>query len=245
MDEEYRASTYGDTVADVYDALYGQTRNTDDEVRLLAELAGDGPVLELAVGTGRVAIPLAATGLDVHGIDASEAMVAQLRAKPGSERIRVAIDDFADVGLDGEYTLVFVVFNTFFALLDVDDQLRCFENVASHLAPGGRFVIDAFVPDPTRFERGQHVEVTHVGIDQARLNVSRHDAASQRVDSLIVLIGADGTRTWPVRVRYAYPTELDLMAKLAGLRLEHRWGGWCREPFTSESVIHVSVYARS
>jgi SAM-dependent methyltransferase len=229
----------------VYDVLYESARSTEDEVRLLTELAGDGPVLELAVGTGRLAIPLANAGLDVDGIDASHAMVAKMRAKPDGDRVGVTIGDFADVGVDRSYSLVFVVFNTFFALLDPDDQLRCFENVAAHLAPGARFVIEVFVPDPSRFERGQHVEVTHVGVDHARLTVSRHDAALQRVDSLIVLIGGDGTRAWPVRVRYSYPTELDLMAKLAGLRLEHRWGGWRREPFTSDSVNHVSVYART
>ena len=124
---------------------------------------------------------------------------------------------------------------------DPEAQRRCFERVTARLAPGGRFVLEAFVPDLGRFERGQNIEVTHVALDYAVLSVSRHDAATQRVDSLLVRVSDDGVRTWPVRLRYSYPSELDLMAEGAGLRLEHRWGGWEREPFTNDSVKHVSV----
>src|SRR5262249_26932523 len=132
--------------------------------------------------------------------------------------------------------------STFFALLDPEKQQRCFDRVAAHLAPEGRFVIEAFVPDLTRFERGQRVEVRHVDADSALLSVSLHHPATQRVDSMLIRLAGGGVRTWPVPIRYSYPSELDLMAGHSGLRLEHRWGGWGREPFTDDSVKHVSVY---
>jgi SAM-dependent methyltransferase len=240
--EGYDAAAYGDRIADVYDELPTHPPDVDAAAAFLADLAGPGPALELAIGTGRLALPLADLGVAVSGIDASEAMVAKLRAKPGGERIPVAIGDFADVPVDGRFALICVVYNTFFALLDLDAQRRCFERVADHLAPGGRFVVEAFVPDPSRFERNQHVEVRHVGDDAVLLSVSRHDAATQRVESLLVRLGNDTIRTWRVRIRYSYPSELDVMAKATGLRLEQRWGGWDREPFTGDSVKHVSVY---
>jgi SAM-dependent methyltransferase len=241
--EGYDAAAYGDRIADVYDQLPTHPRDADAAVELLADLAGAGPALELAIGTGRLALPLAERGVSVSGIDASEAMVAKLRAKPGGDRIPVAIGDIADVPVDGRFALICVVYNTLFALLDLDAQRRCFERVADHLTPGGRFVVEAFVPDPSRFQRDQHVEVRHVGDDAVLLSVSRHDSATQRVESLLVRLGNDSIRTWPVRIRYSYPSELDLMAEAAGLRLEHRWSGWEREPFTGDSVKHVSVYA--
>jgi SAM-dependent methyltransferase len=240
--EGYDAAMYGDRMADIYDDLPLHPTDTDDAAAHLAELAGAGPALELAIGTGRVGLPLARLGVAVSGIDASAAMVAKLRAKPGGDSIPVAIGDFADVDVDGRFAVIFIVYNTFFVLLDQARQRRCFERVTEHLAPGGRFVIEAFVPDPSRFERGQHIEVRHVGTDTAVLSVSRHDAATQRVDSLLVRLGDEGVRTWPVQIRYSYPSELDLMAESAGLSLEHRWGGWNREPFTDDSVKHVSVY---
>lgn len=241
--EGYDAAAYGDRIADVYDELPTHPPDAEAAAACLADLACPGPVLELAIGTGRLALPLAERGVAVSGIDASEAMVAKLRAKPGGDRIPVAIGDFADVPVDGRFALICVVYNTLFALLDRGAQQRCFERVADHLAPGGRFVVEAFVPDPSRFQRDQHVEVRHVGDDSVLLSVSRHDAARQRVDSLLVRLGNDSVRTWPVRIRYSYPSELDVMAEAAALRLEQRWGGWEREPFTDDSVKHISVYA--
>jgi SAM-dependent methyltransferase len=238
----YDAARYGDRMADFFDELPIHPPDADAAAECLARLAGPGAALELAIGTGRVALPLARLGVAVHGIDASAAMVERLRAKPRGDDIPVTIGDFADVPVDGRFALIFLVYNTFFVLVDQATQRRCFERVAAHLAPGGRFVIEAFVPDLTRFERHQHVEVRHVGIDAAILSVSRHEPAAQRVESLFVWLSADGTRTWPVHLRYAWPSELDLMAQLAGLRLEQRWGGWDGEQFTDDSVKHVSVY---
>jgi SAM-dependent methyltransferase len=241
--EGYDAASYGDRIADAYDALPTHPHDVDAAVTCLAALSDGGPTLELGIGTGRLALPLAARGVDISGIDASEAMVAKLRAKPGGDRVPVTIGDFADVDIDGRFSLVFVAYSTFFALRDADAQRRCFERVAVGLEPGGRFVIEAFVPDPSRFVRDQHIEVRHVGIDSVVLSASRHDGPAQRVDSLLVRLADNDVRTWPVRLRYSYPGELDLMAEMAGLRLEHRWGDWEREPFTGESVKHVSVYA--
>jgi SAM-dependent methyltransferase len=241
----YDAPLYGDRMADLYDELPTHPPDADAAAACLAALADGGPALELGVGTGRIALPLAARGVAVNGVDASEAMVAKLRAKPGGDRIPVTIGDFADVPVDGHdrFSLIFIVYNTFFALCDSDAQRRCFEHVAEHLVAGGRFLIEAFVPDPSRFVHDQHIEVRHVGIDSVVLSASRHDGATQRVDSMLVRLEDGDVRTWPVRLRYSYPAELDLMAEMAGLRLEHRWGGWEREPFTGDSIKHVSVYA--
>lgn len=239
----YDPSTYGERMAEVYDTWYDHQswyRETDAAVEALAELAGDGPVLELAIGTGRVALPLAERGLEVHGIDTSEAMVAKLREKPGGDRVQVTMGDFADVGVEGRYPLVFVVFNTLFALDSQEEQIRCFENVAAHLTDGGVFVVEAFVPEPERFA-GQ-VGVSRVDSDLVQLNMSVVDRAAQISESQHVVLTPSGAQFYPVRLRWAYPTELDLMARLAGLRLRDRWSGWGREPFTKSSSKHVSVY---
>ncbi len=241
--EAYGPETYGDRIADVYDGLY-ENLDTEGAVATLAGLAGGGPVLELAIGTGRLALPLAERGLDVHGIDASAAMVAKLRGKPGGDRIPVTMGDFADVAVDGPYSLIFVAFNTFFGLLTQNDQLRCFTNVAAHLADGGVFVVEAFFPDLGRFDRGQRTQTTRLDARSVMIDASRHDPVEQRIDSHHVVITEEGTKLYPVSIRYAFPPELDLMARLAGLELENRWGGWRREPFTADSDRHVSVYGR-
>lgn len=244
--EEYEASTYGDRIAAIYDELHEGKFDTEGAVTFLAGLAGPGPVLELGIGTGRVALPLAAQGLEVHGIDASEAMVEKLRAKPGGDRIAITLKDFADVDVEGEFSLIFVVFNTLFALTDQDDQVRCFRGVAHHLAPDGVFVVEAFVPDLTRFGRyHQHVEAGDLSIDRVRLEVARHDPVKQRIEGQHVVISEEGTKLYPVHLRYSWPSELDLMAGLAGLRLRERWGSWRRDPFTDSSQRHISVYGRS
>jgi SAM-dependent methyltransferase len=240
--EGYQAATYGDRIAEVYDAMTAVLPDPADCVDRLAELAGPGPALELGIGTGRVALPLAARGVEVHGIDASAAMVERLRAKPGGDAVTVTFGDFAGVPVGGSYPLVYVVFNTFFALLTQDDQVRCFAAVADHLAPGGAFVLTGFVPDPTLHPHGQSVVARQLALDQARLDVALHDPVAQRVDFQHVVLGGDGVRLYPGAIRYAWPAELDLMARLAGMALRERWGGWRREPFGAASTGHVSVY---
>jgi hypothetical protein len=170
-------------------------------------------------------------------------MISRLRSKPGSDRITVTQGSFADVAVEGEFRLVYVVFNTFFALSSQEEQVRCFANVAAHLSRDGCFVIEAFVPDPTRFHHNQVNSVTKVTEERVELDVGRHDATAQRVISQkVILTDGGNVRLYPVQIRYAWPSELDLMARLAGLQLRERWGNWNREAFTSESQKHISVY---
>jgi SAM-dependent methyltransferase len=239
---DYTAATYGDRIADVYDEVIPVTLDADMAVATLAELAGAGPVLELGIGTGRLALPLAARGIEVRGIDASDAMVAKLRAKPGGDAIDVTIGDFADVAVEGTFPLVFIAFNTLFALLSQDAQLRCFANVAPRLAEGGVFAVEAFIPDLTLYNRGQRLFVMDIGTASLRVDAGRIEPSVQQVEAMQVVLSEDRVRLYPVRLRYAWPAELDLMARLAGLRLLHRWGDWDRRPFDDSSTRHVSVY---
>jgi SAM-dependent methyltransferase len=241
---DYDASTYGDRMADVYDEWFAVPTDAGDAVALLSDLGGSGPLLELGIGTGRIALPLAQRGHRVHGVDASEAMVQKLRGKADGAEIPVTIGDFAELDIEGDFSLIYVVFNTFFALLSQEDQVRCFSNVAKRLQEGGVFVIEAFVPDMTRWDRDQRMEAQHVANDSVVLGAARHDPVEQRVVSNHLLVSEGGVKFYPVRLRYAWPAELDLMARLAGLRLRDRWGGWGREPFVGSSVKHVSVYVR-
>jgi SAM-dependent methyltransferase len=241
---DYDPATYGDRMAEVYDEWFGTPGDAGDAVSFLSELAGRGPALELGIGTGRVALPLAERGIEVHGIDASEAMVERLRAKPGGDGIPVTIGDFADVDVEGRFSLVYVVFNTFFALLTQEDQVRCFANVAGRMDEGSVFVVEAFVPDPARLAGGEVTQTKRVEVDRVFLETSRYNPVDQRVYSQNISMGEAETRFYPVQIRYAWPSELDLMARLAGLRLRERFGGWRREPFTASSTSHVSVYGR-
>ena len=241
--EDHAPSAYGEAIAADYDAM-STHMEPSAAVEALADLAGGGRALELGIGTGRVALPLAARGIELHGVDASEAMIAKLRAKPGGDAIPVTIGDFADVSVEGEFDLVFVVVNTFFALLTQEAQLVCFRNVAAHLTPGGAFVIEVFVPDLSRYQRGQVLSVNHIGGEHVRLDATTHDPVRQRITERIIAIEGDRVKQYPIELRYAWPSELDLMAQLAGLRLRERWGGWRREPFGGQSTKHVSVYAQ-
>ncbi|HUI36272.1 MAG TPA: class I SAM-dependent methyltransferase [Gaiellaceae bacterium] len=209
-------------------------------VDFLAALAGDGRALELGIGTGRIALPLAGRGVEVHGIDLSQAMVARLREKPGGEAIPVAIGDFATARVDGAFPLAYLVFNTINNLTTQAEQVACFRNVAAHLEPGGRFVIEVGVPELRRLPPGETMHVFdasegHWGIDE-------YDLVNQGLVShhFSVVDGAIGRVSMPFR--YVWPSELDLMAELAGMRLRERWSGWKREPFTGESRKHVSVW---
>jgi SAM-dependent methyltransferase len=214
-------------------------------VAVLVDLAGEGPVLELGIGTGRLALPLAGTGLDVVGVEASELMVDQLRAKPGGERIPVSIGDFADVRVPGGFSLVVLAFNTIFALPTEDAQVACFVNAARHLVPGGRFVVDSWLLDPTRFTDGASVGVRYLTPDRVGLDAALLDVATSRMQTMQVVLSDGRARLFPANHRYVGPNELDLMARVAGLELEVRWAGWDRAAFGADSRAHVSVYRRS
>lgn len=226
-------------------ADYDETQDpgtTEAAVEVIADLAGSGRVLELAVGTGRIALPLAARGLDVTGLDASPEMIERLRAKPGGADLPVVIGDMAEVAVDGPFDHVFVVFNTLFNLTSQEAQLRCFAEVAERLAPGGTFLIEVFVFDPARYRGGQDVRLRGLDMASVALDAISHDPVTQRLKHQRIHVGPGGTRLVPLVMRYAWPAELDLMARLAGLTLRDRWGGWDRSPFTGRSRSHVSVY---
>lgn len=237
------ALSFGEDVA----ARYDDTPRGDEDaaVAFLEQFAGGGPALELAIGTGRIALPLAARGISVHGIDISPHMVARLRQKPGGDQIRVTMGSFADVPADGTFRLVYIVFNTIFNLLTQDEQVRCFENVAAHLTDDGAFLVEAFVPAYlNRLRDDQYVDAEAINVDEVTFDVGRHDPVTQTLYESHVTLTAHGIRLNPIVCRYIWPSEMDLMARLAGLRLHDRWGGWQREPFTADSRLHVSVYGR-
>jgi SAM-dependent methyltransferase len=236
---------FGEPVAAMYDETSDKMFDpavVDPTVDFLAELAGDGRALELGIGTGRIALPLAARGVEVHGIELSRAMAARLRAKPGGEGIRVTIGDVATAKVDGTFRLAYLVFNTIMNLTTQAAQVACFRNVAAHLEPGGRFVIEVGVPDLQRLPPGERFVVfdgseTHWGIDE-------YDVVNQGLIShhFQVIDGRVEKTSGPFR--YVWPAELDLMAELAGMRLRERWAGWKRTPFTSNSRQHVSVWEK-
>lgn len=214
-------------------------------VEFLTRLAGPGPALELAIGAGRIALPLAARGLRVDGIDFSPEMIAQLRAQPGGEHLAVTQGNFADVEVPGTYRLIYLVFNTLFNLLTQDEQVRCFVNTAKHLEEGGSFVVEGGLPSEWyRLRNFQYVDVEGLGVGEVRLDMARYDPVEQRLEETHVALTSAGIRLNPIVTRYAWPSELDLMARLAGLRLKERWGSWNREPFTGASTNCISVYGR-
>jgi SAM-dependent methyltransferase len=236
---------FGEQVAARYDSHSGgmfDPEIVEPAVNRLAELAGDGDALEFAVGTGRIALPLAELGVRVVGIDSSEAMLARLREKPGAERVETLAGDMAATRVPGEFSLVYLVFNTIFNLTTQDGQVACFENAAAHLRSGGRFVIEARVPELQRLPLGQTILPWRADPDGISAYV--YDVVTQRLSGRHYLLEDGAIRPSPIEMRYAWPAELDLMARLAGMRLAHRWGGWDREPFTALSPSHVSVYER-
>jgi SAM-dependent methyltransferase len=235
--DETVASTYDETSDTMFDpAVVGPT------VDFLADVAGDGRALELGVGTGRIALPLAARGVEVHGIELSRAMTARLRAKPGGEAIGITIGDFSSARVGGSFRLAYLVFNTIMNLTTQDAQVGCFRNVAAHLEPGGCFVIEVGVPDLQRLPPGERFVVfdaseTHWGIDE-------YDVLNQGLISHHFEIRGGEVEKSSGPFRYVWPAELDLMAQLAGLQLRERWSSWKREPFTSDSRQHVSVWEK-
>lgn len=240
---KYQQNTYGDVIAEVYDQLYSDFDPAC--IELLVELAGPGPALELGIGTGRIALPLLHRAVALEGIDASQAMVAKLRAKPRGAEIDVHIGSFEQFSLNRQFRLIYVVFNTFFNLPGQDEQIHCLESVSDHLSPDGYFVIEAFVPDLCRYADFQSVRLVDISDQGVRLDVAQLDPVAQHVESRHLLISEEGIRTYSVKLRYTWPSELDLMARLAGLELQERWGSWAKEPFSRDSTKHVSVYARA
>jgi len=230
------AARYDETSAEMFDPAV-----VEPAVDFLAELAGEGAALELGIGTGRIALPLARRGVRLHGIDLSEAMVARLREKPGGEEISVTIGDFATTKVDGTFALAYLVWNTINNLTTQDGQVACFENVAAHLEPGGCFVIEVGVPKLRRLPPGQtfvpfDVSPEHLGFDE-------YDVVAQGLISHHYYPGAGEQVSMPFR--YVWPAELDLMARIAGMSRRERWSGWKREPFTAESRKHVSVWQKT
>jgi SAM-dependent methyltransferase len=235
-------TTYGDAIADVYDDMHAIP--ADDAVTLIAELAQGGRILELGVGTGRVALPLVARGFEVHGVDVSDAMLERLYAKDKAARVRVVKGDFTETIAGEDFSVAFVAFNTFFAIASREKQKRCFATVSKQLRAGGTFVLECFVPDPARFAGGQALRTGGMTADRVVLEATRHDRNEQILDAQLIVISTSGTRLIPLQLRYCWPAELDSMAELAGFRLKGRFGSWARTPFTQTSMNHVSIYEK-
>ncbi|WP_329392165.1 class I SAM-dependent DNA methyltransferase [Streptomyces sp. NBC_01716] len=236
---------FGERVAATYDdpsAVEFLPDTLNPMADLLADLADGGRALELGIGTGRVALPLAERGVPVHGIDLSRAMVARMREKPGGDAIGVTIGDFATTRVDGTFSVAYLVFNTIMNLTTQAAQVTCFRNVADHLAPGGRFLIETMVPELRKLPAGQDVVPFHVS--PTRWSFDSYDVATQEMSSNYVEVVDGRGSYWSVPFRYVWPAELDLMAQLAGMRLRDRWEGWRGEPFTGESARHVSVWEK-
>jgi SAM-dependent methyltransferase len=234
---------FGEHVAARYDeSTMFDPAVVDPVVDFLADLAGDGAALELGIGTGRIALPLARRGIRVHGIDLSEAMVARLRAKSGGEEMPVAIGDFATTKVEGTFSVAYLVFNTIMNLTTQDEQVACFQNAASHLEQGGCFVIEVGVPQLQRLPPGETYHAFEVS--PRKVGFDEYDVVSQRLVSHHYFVAEDRREAIAMPFRYVWPSELDLMARLAGMTLRDRFGGWKREPFTSESGQHVSVWEK-
>jgi SAM-dependent methyltransferase len=254
--EGYDATTYGERWAEVYDDWYDDPAETAEIVAFLSRCAGPpesaGPLLELGVGTGRLALPLAEAGYDVRGVDASPAMVGHLRAKPGGAALPVAVGDMAGVPVpprpgapDDRCHGVFVASSTFFGLATEEAQARCLARVHDELVPGGWLVVSAFVPaDRVREGTAATVGLRSMTADRVVLTADRFDAATQTVTGQFIDISEQGIRLRPVHIRYLWPDQLDALAAAAGLVFEQRWASWRREPFAEDSGGHVSLYRR-
>jgi SAM-dependent methyltransferase len=238
---------FGEEIAARYDdelGPWGEREAVESAVDFLAELAGGGAALELGVGTGRIALPLAARGVQVHGIDLSDAMVARLRAKPGGDAVSVTIGDFATTRVDGTFALAYLVFNTIMNLTTQDAQVACFQNAATHLEPGGCFVVEVGLPQLQRLPAGQTIHPFSFESPR-RFGLDEYDVANQGLISHHYADGGGSFGPRSIPFRYVWPSELDLMARLAGMRSRERWSGWLREPFTSESNKLIGVWEKT
>ena len=241
-EQRLAGSHYSNVFADHYDTWFGTSSETADTIEFLAGLAGSKPVLELGIGTGRIALPLHARGIDVVGVDGSEAMVAQLRSKPSGQHIPVTIGDFSQVPVEGSFSLIFLAAGTFFELPSQQAQLNCFTNAARRLAPSGLFVFDANLPETLFAAQSANGQVLTTDGDQLIVRYRQLDPPTQRYTSHYLIVDGAATRHLRVSFRYAGPGELDLMAHLAGLRLKKRLGSWSGARFTRSSAYHVSIY---
>ena len=241
--KQFGPSTFGELNADEYDALHNPG-TTDDCVSLIADLTGQGDILELAIGTGRIALPLAQRGLKVSGFDASPQMLDILKGKPGGADIPTWVAEMASFDLGQTFDFAFLVFNTLYNLTTQDEQLRCFQRVSEHLKPGGNFLVEAFMPNREGFENNQAVRTKHVDYDKVWLEAVQHDPIAQRLNYQRIRISQQGTELKPLPMRYVWPAELDLMARLAGLSPVAHWGGWHKQPLTRDSDFYVIVYQR-
>jgi len=240
---DFDPGAYGRHIADVYDELHEELDPRAAAERV-AELAGGGPVLELGIGTGRIALPLLERGLEVHGIEGSSDMLAALRSKERGAEIPVTVGDFSTVSLADRFSVALLAYNTIFALPDQEAQLRCFRRTAEHLRPGGCFVVEAWVPDLQRFHRGRAVTPLEIGAERVIVEVAELRPADQVMRTTKLVFTAGDVRLLPANHRYAWPAELDAMAGTAGLRLDCRWADWEKSPFDDASTTHVSVYRK-
>jgi SAM-dependent methyltransferase len=237
-------TSFGCDVSKRYDSGGGRGDEAET-VAFLAGLAGQADALEFAVGTGRIALPLSEAGVRVDGIELSPDMVDRMREKPGGDAITVTMGDMSRVTTGRRYGLVYLAYNTIGNLITQEDQVRCFENAARHLDRDGLFVLECAVPVAPARPHHQFVDAEHIGLDSVTLEVCRYDPVTQVLDKNHIRIGADGVILSPISLRQAYPAEFDLMARIAGLRLRDRWGGWNHEPYTASSWRHISVYERA
>ena len=235
--DENVAARYDESAADMFGPAV-----VDPAVAVLVELAGKGSVLELGIGTGRIALPLARRGVPVHGIDLSRAMVARLQAKPGGNDIGVTIGDFATAQVGRTFSVAYLVFNTIMNLTTQAAQVACFRNVAAHLEPGGCFLIEVMVPDLQRLPPGE--KLLAIGVSQTKWSFDEYEVATQGLTSHHFELVGGNLRRLSIPFRYVWPAELDLMAQLAGMRLRERWSGWQREPFTNDSRQHISIWEK-
>ena len=235
--DERVAAKYDDSRAEMFDAEI-----VDPVIDFLVGIAGSGRALELGIGTGRIALPLAQRGVPVHGIELSKAMVARLRAKPRGQDIGMTIGNFATTTVEGTFSVAYLVFNTIMNLTTQDEQIACFQNVAAHLEPAGCFVIEVVVPELQRLPHGETLRAFDVSA--TRLSFDAYDVVSQGLISHHYSVVDGKLDVFSVPFRYVWPSELDLMARLAGMTLRERWSDWKREPFTSNSSKHISVWEK-